>query len=80
MILEINIFHFISFHFISFHRRPTLKHLEPTVVKHLCWLFNNVLNTSIIPKDWKIARIVPMLKKGSKTDVNNFRPISNISS
>jgi len=50
------------------------------VVKPICWLFNNILDTSCIPKSWKLARIVPIHKKGSKTDVNNFRPISNISS
>ena len=30
----------------------------------------------MIPKDWKIANVVPVHKKGSKMSVENYRPIS----
>ena len=33
-------------------------------------------NTGIIPKEWKVANVVPVHKKGSKSDVKNYRPIS----
>ncbi len=29
-----------------------------------------------IPGDWKMANVVPVHKKGSKSDVTNYRPIS----
>ena len=29
-----------------------------------------------IPVDWKSANVVPILKKGSKSDKNNYRPVS----
>ena len=45
----------------------------------LCKLFNISLDTSVIPDDWKIARVTPVFKgKGEMTDVNNYRPISLI--
>ena len=28
------------------------------------------------PDSWKIARVIPLFKKGSDADVNNYRPIS----
>jgi len=32
-----------------------------------------------IPDDLRIARVTPLHKKGSKLDINNYRPISNLS-
>ena len=29
-----------------------------------------------IPDEWKVASVVPFTKKGSKSDVQNYRPIS----
>jgi len=31
-----------------------------------------------IPENFKCARVTPLHKKGSKTDINNYRPISNL--
>ena len=39
-------------------------------------LINLSLKTSVFPKDCKIAKLVPLHKKGSKTDPKNYRPIS----
>ena len=39
-------------------------------------LFKLSYNTGIIPHEWKRANVVPVHKKGSKADVENYRPIS----
>ena len=42
-------------------------------------LFNLSLSTASIPSLWKCARVTPIFKNGSATDMNNYRPISIIS-
>ena len=32
----------------------------------------------IYPSDWKLAKVTPIFKNGSKTALNNYRPISVI--
>lgn len=48
--------------------------------KHICdplvYIFNLCLKEGIFPKVWKSARIVPVHKGGSRSDVENYRPIS----
>ena len=39
-------------------------------------LFNKSFETGVIPKKWKLANVVPIFKKGEKTSVENYRPIS----
>ena len=39
-------------------------------------LFKISYNTGSVPKDWKVANVVPIYKKGSKAGVENYRPIS----
>ena len=34
------------------------------------------MNLSIFPEECKIAKLKPILKKGSRTDPKNFRPVS----
>ena len=38
--------------------------------------FSNILSTSIYPDQWKIADVTPILKKGDKQLIKNYRPIS----
>ena len=33
-------------------------------------------NTGSLPKEWKLANVVPIHKKGSNDDIKNYRPIS----
>ncbi|KAI8426450.1 hypothetical protein MSG28_005277 [Choristoneura fumiferana] len=45
----------------------------------LLLIFNKSLETSTFPALWKEANIVPVFKKGDETHVNNYRPISILS-
>lgn len=41
-------------------------------------LFNLSIGTSTFPEQWKISRIIPVFKKGDKSCITNYRPISII--
>jgi len=57
-----------------------LKKVAPTIATPLCHLFNKSLVNGYFPDAWKIAHIVPIHKKGSRSDVSNYRGISILSS
>ena len=42
-------------------------------------IFNYTLKTGIFPSDWKKANVSPIFKKGNRSDVKNYRPISLLS-
>ena len=43
-------------------------------------LFNNCLKNNYMPIEWKLAHLTPNYKgKGSKSDINNYRPLSVLS-
>ncbi len=42
----------------------------------LSMLFNMSLQEGYVPKDWKIANVTPIFKKGVKCEPMNYRPIS----
>lgn len=46
---------------------------------HIHFLFNQSLNSSIFPMIWKTVFISPIFKKGKRSSVDNYRPISTIS-
>ena len=50
------------------------------VIAHsLTNVFNKSIQTGIFPDDFKLACISPIFKNGSKSDRNNYRPISEYS-
>ena len=42
----------------------------------LTYIINLSLKSGLVPEDWKIAKVTPLHKGGTKEDYNNFRPIS----
>ncbi|KAG1180711.1 hypothetical protein G6F35_016139 [Rhizopus arrhizus] len=50
--------------------------LLPTLIPQLLHLFRVCWQWSYTPLSWRVAQVVPIHKKGSKTDPGNFRPIS----
>ena len=53
-----------------------LKELSEELSIPLCILFKKSLSESTIPSDWKTATVIPIFKKGSKTNPGNYRPVS----
>ena len=47
-------------------------------VASLTGIFNQSLMTGIFLSDWKMGKVSPIFKNGSKSDLNNYRPISVI--
>ena len=42
-------------------------------------LFNKCLANGTVPDEWKVSYITPVYKKGSKSNISNYRPISVLS-
>ena len=42
-------------------------------------IFNHCILKRVFPESLKIAEVIPIFKSGSKSDVNNYRPISVLS-
>jgi len=57
-----------------------VKMFKHILVPYLKDLFNLIQTKGEIPPTWKIAKIIPIHKKGNTNNVENFRPVSNISS
>ena len=53
-----------------------LKDAARTISAPLTHLINLSLQTGLFPKDWKLAKIVPIHKSGSHSSIDNYRPIS----
>ena len=53
-----------------------LKNCANSLALPLSLLYELSYNSGIIPTEWKLAHVVPIHKKGSKENVENYRPIS----
>ena len=57
-----------------------LKNIPPQIVDPLVHIINISLATGLVPNYMKIAKVIPIYKKGEKVDVSNHRPISLLTS
>ena len=72
---------------LKVHKSPGLDSVIPEFFKcssevllpYLELLFNSLFDRSYFPEDWAIGVIVPLHKKGSRNDVNNYRGITLLS-
>lgn len=53
-----------------------LKNTVGTSSQILFHIFQQSLTSGQLPKDWKIAKVIPVFKNGNKTSRENYRPIS----
>ena len=53
-----------------------LKHAGDSVVDYLTALFNHLFTNGVFPKEWAKSIIVPILKKGSKNNPDNYRGVA----
>ena len=52
------------------------KSMRDEISQPLCTLVNQMFHDSIYPDIFKVAKVIPIHKKGSRTDPGNYRPIS----
>ena len=53
-----------------------LKVIEPEISTSLTLLINQAINSGTFPNKLKVAKVIPIFKKGDKATFNNHRPIS----
>lgn len=53
-----------------------LKSVVDIIVYPLTKLINQCIDEGVYPDALKISRVIPIFKKGSKTEMNNYRPIA----
>ena len=56
-----------------------VKKIIYTIIRPLHHIFNLSISNGVVPSQLKIAKIVPIFKSGLKTNIDNYRPISLLS-
>ena len=50
--------------------------MKDVIASPLTKIFNNSITNGVIPRDFKLANVTPIYKKGNKKIASNYRPIS----
>lgn len=53
-----------------------LKMTSPAIIAVITYICNLSIEVGQFPSKWKEAKVVPIFKSGSRSDCNNYRPIS----
>ena len=53
-----------------------LKELCEELCLPMSIIFNKSISTGEIPKEWKVAEVTAIFKKGNKQEPGNYRPVS----
>ena len=53
-----------------------LKAAASSIASSLTYIFNHAIISSHFPSEWKLARLLPLFKKGPRNLAENYRPIS----
>ena len=53
-----------------------LKYLKFEILESITIIINQILNTGIFPEGMKIAKVIPLFKKNSQSEIENYRPVS----
>ena len=56
-----------------------LKCCSPKIERHFALASNKCIDEGVFPHIFKIAKVVPLFKKGDKKDTANYRPFSLLS-
>lgn len=60
-------------------QNEVLKIAEPHITPIISHLFTKILESEDIPDQWNTSTIILLHKKGTRDDINNYRPISLMS-
>ena len=52
-----------------------LKLSSSIVEPSLAYIFKSCIDAEIFPNEWKIAKVTPLFKKGSKHELGNYRSV-----
>jgi retron-type reverse transcriptase len=50
----------------------------PAIAHSLTEIFNMSIDLDQFPSEWKAARVIPLFKKGQRSLLDNYRPISSL--
>ena len=53
-----------------------LKDAALVLTKPLTFIINLSLETGVVPRECKVAKVIPLYKSGSLAEIDNYRPIS----